>query len=150
MRPAIALLACAGALLAGCGAAEEETPKGCLAGPAAFTDALRSAPGDVLLSGGEPISSCLTEDQPGGELATVGAGLVGAAEDLGVRARSDANGEASLRLGFLVGAVRRGAADTGGIHADLVRRLESVGGAVRPGTPARAYRRGLAAGRDRG
>ena len=62
--------------------------------------------------------------------------------------RSDA---AALRLGYLVGATHRGAARTSGLHAELIRRLESSAGLEdAPAARRAAYARGLAAGRARG
>jgi hypothetical protein len=54
-----------------------------------------------------------------------------------------------------MGAANRGAADTAGIHADLVRRLNSAarysqGGAPLPTGFESAYGRGYAAGRRDG
>ena len=150
MRRATALLACAAAFAAGCGADEETTPAACLDGPGAFASALADAPGEVTLTDGVLISSCLVEGQPTGELSQVGSALVRTAESLGAKARAG-NEDAALQLGFLVGAVRRGGEETAGIHTDLVRRLESVAetGRAPPGF-GDAYRRGLEAGREHG
>jgi hypothetical protein len=149
-RATAALLACATAIATGCGSEEDSTPAACLSGPPAFERALQSAPGEVTLPDGVAISSCLVEEQPGGELSQVGSALVRTAESLGAEARSG-NADAALRLGYLVGAVQRGAEYTAGIHADLLRRLESVAdtGQSPPGFEA-AYGRGLEAGREHG
>ena len=57
----------------------------------------------------------------------------------------------ALQLGFLVGAVRRGANKTNGVQLELVRRLDQVAGVGGPTGPRRAaYRRGMAAGEDHG
>ncbi|HEX6228142.1 MAG TPA: hypothetical protein VFZ41_01635 [Solirubrobacterales bacterium] len=144
------------ALLAfGCGAENDEAPGGCLEGESAYLDALRDAPGRVRLAGETPISGCLAENQGGGELAIVGAAMVKAATRLNGEARTDPGGPAPLRLGYLLGAADRGAERTGGIHADLIRRLEAAAlynPGVRPLPPAfeRAYRRGFEAGFARG
>jgi hypothetical protein len=58
-------------------------------------------------------------------------------------------------LGYLVGAVQRGASETGGIHADLVRRLDaaarfSEGGKPLPVSFERAFGQGYAAGQREG
>jgi hypothetical protein len=151
MRPASLAVLCAATLTA-CGAEEESTPAACLNGSGAFLAALRDAPDQVALTDGVPISDCLIEDQPGGELSQVGAALVVSAERLAAPAGIEA-GMAPLRLGYLVGAVERGAEETGGVHADLVRRLESVSASGdRPAGPgySAAYDRGLRAGREGG
>ena len=60
-------------LLAGCSSSEdEEAPAACLAGSDAYLTALRAAPGEVRLQGETPISDCLTPDQEGGQLASIG------------------------------------------------------------------------------
>jgi hypothetical protein len=156
-RPtAIVLLVLGAALLGGgCGKGEKATPTACLGGAGAYLRALAAAPGEVKLGGATPISDCLTENQGGGELASVGGAMVEAATRLNAEARAQPGGEAALRLGYLLGAVQRGAAGTEGIHADLVRRL-SVAARYSPGrdplSPAflAAYRRGFDAGRARG
>jgi hypothetical protein len=149
-RASLVPLACA-CLLAGCGSEEESAPDACLAGPGEFRQAVASAPAGGTLSDGTAISDCLVEDQPAGELSRLGVALVGAAEPIGAAAREEPGGRAAFRLGYLVGAVQRGAEETGGVHADLVRRLQSIAasGAPPPASGA-AYGRGLAAGREGG
>jgi len=152
--PVLAALALLAAL-AGCGKSEEGTPVACLDGPAAYARALEEAPGPVKLDDRTPISECLVENQSGGELAQVGEALVLTATRLNAQARTDPGGDASIELGYLMGAAQRGAEGTEGIHADLLRRLEV---AVRyapgrkPPSPAfmRAYRQGFDAGRSGG
>jgi len=139
----------------GCGTPSDATPVDCLKGPGLYLAALRAAPGAVKLSDGTPISGCLVENQKAGDLAGVGTAMVMAATRLNGEARADPGGVAAVRLGYLVGAAERGASDTSGIHADLLRRLTaaarySPGG--RPLSPAflRAYREGFDAGEARG
>ena len=67
----LALIALAAAA-AGCGSSEEETPAVCLSISNTYVKAVEHLPARVALPGGVPISSCLTKNQPGGELATVG------------------------------------------------------------------------------
>jgi hypothetical protein len=155
-RLPIAYSACLLALLAvGCGGGSDETPVACLDGPGAYIGALGDAPGEVRLSGEEPISDCLAENQKGGDLAAVGATMLDAATTLNAEAREDPGGSANLQLGYLLGAAQRGAEQSGGIHADLVRRL-AVAARYSPGSrplpPAflRAYREGFDAGQARG
>ncbi|HEX5759679.1 MAG TPA: hypothetical protein VF121_10830 [Thermoanaerobaculia bacterium] len=156
-RPtAIALLALAAALAAGgCGKEDSSTPVACLEGSDAYLQALAAAPGAVRLGGETPISECLPERQEGGELATVGEGMVEAATMLNAEARAEPGGEASVQLGYLIGAVILATEETEGIHADLLRRLR-VAARYAPGRkplpPAflAAYGRGFEAGREHG
>lgn len=142
----IMLLACA-LLAAGCGGDDDESvPVACLEGAGLYVEGGR---GDVR------ISDCLTENQGGGELATVGAAMVAAATELNREARAQPGGEANRRLGYLVGAAERGAEGTGGIHADLLRRLKaaalySPADRSPSATFLSTYRRGVEAGRRQG
>jgi hypothetical protein len=155
-RTAIALLAL-GAILAvtGCGRDDASTPVACLEGSGTYLRALDAAPGEVRLDGETLISECLAENQQGGELATVGEAMVETATALNAEARAEPGSEASLQLGFLIGAIMRGSERTEGIHADLVRRLAVAARYApdrRPLPPAflAAYGRGFEAGRDHG
>lgn len=159
MRSRLRLYICLGALAAlaaaGCGATGDETPAACLDGTGAYLGALGDAPGQVRLSGEVPISDCLAENQPGGELATVGTAMVAAATRLSAEARANPDGPAALRLGYLVGAAERGAEGTGGIHSDLLRRLQAAAryapqARQLPDDFERGYREGAAAGRISG
>lgn len=67
--------------------------------------------------------------------------------------RRDPGGPATVQLGYLVGSVEQGSSTTGGIHQDLVRRLESaanftLGGNGLPAAFDRAYQKGYAAGQE--
>ncbi len=152
---AIVLIALVATLAAGCGQQDDSTPVACLEGSGTYLRALAAAPREVRLGGETPISECLAENQEAGELATVGEAMVEAATGLNAEARAEPGGEASLQLGYLIGAVLRGAERTEGIHADLVRRL-SVAARYAPGRkplpPAflAAYGRGFDAGRTQG
>ena len=157
MRAFAALAACCLALLpaSGCGSTDEETPVACLDGAGAYIGALDDAPGEVKLSGEVPISHCLVENQKGGELATVGEAMVLAATRLNAQAREDPGGQSTLELGYLLGAAKRGAEDTNGIHAELIRRLSFAARynpENRPLPPSflRTYRQGFDAGQARG
>ena len=142
-------------LVSGCGEDDEATPVACRDGSDAYVAALGDAPGAVLLSGAVPISDCLTENQEGGLLATVGASMIDAATELNEEGRADPGGDANLEAGYLVGAAQRGAEETSGIHAELIRRLTaaalySPGGRGLPAAYLTTYREGVAAGRRRG
>ena len=139
----------------GCGSDEDSTPVACLSGPGAFSTALGSAPAPVRLADDVPISGCLVPNQSGGDLADVGGDLVVVATRLNAAARKDPGGASTVQLGYLVGAVERGAEETSGIHSELVRRLRAAalfGPAGKPPPPPfdQAYEKGYAAGRDDG
>jgi hypothetical protein len=127
MRRSAIILGCVVAIsLTACGDSEDGTPVACLEGKATYLGALAGAPGEVRLSGEVPISDCLAQNQAGGELATIGATMVAAATQLNREARSEPGGSAAVRLGYLLGAAERGAEETEGIHADLLRRLDAA------------------------
>jgi hypothetical protein len=140
---------------AGCGSQDESTPVACLEGAAAYEKALRDAPAEVLLGGETPISDCLASNQTAGDLSQVGEAMVEAATSLNAEAREKSGERGALQLGYLLGAAKRGAEDSEGIHSDLVRRL-TVAARFAPGKqplpPAfyRAYRTGYAAGQSEG
>ncbi len=140
----------------GCGSADEgATPDACLSGPSYFTSALRKAPGAVRLPGGTPISGCLVDNQGAGDLTTVGATLVRVATRLNAEARRNPAAPATVRDGYLVGAVTRGASNTNGIHDELLRRVQAAALYGPAGKPPpqpfdHQYMKGYAAGRKDG
>jgi hypothetical protein len=153
-RLAISILALA-LLGVGCGGAEDSTPVACLEGAEVYLRALEDAPGEVELTGSTQISDCLAENQTGGDLATVGAAMLAAATKLNAEARAAPGGDASLQLGYLLGAAQRGAEGTEGIHAELIRRLSAAARYSPDNRPSpqvflRAYRRGFDAGHANG
>jgi len=119
----VAFICIAGLLAAGCGSADESTPVACLEGDGAYQQALKAAPDEVLLEDETLISECLTRNQSSGDLTRVGEALIETATALNAEAREDPGGAANLQLGYLLGAVERGAEEGEGIHSDLVRRL---------------------------
>jgi hypothetical protein len=137
--------------LAGCGSQGDSTPVACLEGAGAYEEALREAPGEVLLGDETPISDCLASNQSGGDLARVGEAMVETATTLNAQARDADGGQPARELGYLLGAAQRGADDSEGIHADLVRRL-TVAARFAPGEEPlspqflAAYREGFDAG----
>jgi len=153
--PFAILLALAVTFAVGCGGRDDSTPVACLEGAGVYLDALDAAPGEVRLDGETLVSECLTENQQGGELATVGEAMVEVATELNGEARTEPGSAAALRLGYLIGAAQRGSDRTEGIHADLLRRLV-VAARYAPGAqplpPAfvRAYRQGFDAARSGG
>ncbi len=137
--------------LAGCGSTDSSTPVVCLEGEGAYLKALDGAPGEVKLQGETLISECLAENQEAGDLATVGTALVGVATKLNAEARAEPGGDANLQLGYLLGAAERGASQTDGIHAELVRRLTAAARYSPDNRPPptaflRTYKQGFAAG----
>ncbi len=155
LRLVTAVAVAASTFAAGCGATSDATPVACLDGAGAYVGALGAAPGEVLLDSETPISNCLAENQKGGDLATVGTSMIEAATKLNAEARAEPGSDASLQLGYLIGAATRGAERSEGIHADLLRRLSaaarySPGGRALPPDSRRAYRAGYDAGLARG
>jgi hypothetical protein len=150
---AVAVLVLAAVLLAGCGSdREDEAPAACLATSQGYLRALEAAPGEVRLAGSTPISACLVPEQSGGQLSSVGREMIVAATKLNAEARRDPGGPAAVQLGYLIGAVSKGA---DAIHTDLVRRLNSSAhfsesGGTPPAGFERAFGRGYAAGQRSG
>jgi hypothetical protein len=147
-------------LVAGCGSDEAETPAACLEPDRAYLDALRAAPEPVLLDGSTPISECLVSEQSPAEQGQVGEQLISAATQLNAEALREPSGDATVQLGYLIGAAQQGAAEgggteSGGIHTDLLRRLDSAarfskGGEPLPTSFERAFGQGYAAGQESG
>lgn len=156
MRALIGILVASIAVIAaGCGGTSDATPVACLEGENSYLAALEDAPGEVRLSGEVPIRDCLAENQKSGDLATVGAAMIATATELNAEARANPGGGENLRLGYLLGAVQRGASETDGIHAELIRRLAAAARYSPNNLPLspsfmRAYRQGYDAGRARG
>ena len=139
------MLALATAALWGCGREERRLPAACIAGSDHIAQALRRAPAPVRLGDGTRLSACVERARSDGEIQTVGALYTQVATALA--ARVPASDVAAVRLGYLIGATRRGARHTTGIHEELLRRLEqSVGLNGVPRHRHRAFGAGLAAG----
>jgi len=149
------LIAALALFLAGCGEDDAQTPVACFGDSDTYLAALEAAPGEVRLDGTTAISDCLVENQSEGDLGSVGEPLIGAATQLNREAREAPGGAAAIRLGYLIGAVQEGASKTGGIHEDLVIRLDAAarfsqaGGAL-PVEFERAFGEGYAAGQTSG
>jgi hypothetical protein len=152
---AVALGAGLALAAAGCGSQGDSTPVACLDGAWAYEQALRGAPGEVLLAGETPISDCLASNQQAGDLAQVGEAMVEVATSLSARAREEDSGDAAVQLGYLLGAAERGAESSEGIHSDLVRRLTVAARYAPDKEPLSpqflsAYRQGFDAGHSGG
>lgn len=158
MRPPVLVgLACAvlGLAAAGCGSQDNSTPTACLSGPVPLEIALGDVPGKVMIEGETPISGCLVPNQKAGDLAQVGEMLLEAVTDINFKSRDTPDGHEAVALGYLMGAVQRGADRTEGIHTDLVRRLTVAARYSPDKQPLPAeflplYREGFDAGHDHG
>jgi hypothetical protein len=121
-----ALVAGFALLMAGCGrGGTADLPAACgfPDGASTVQSALAHAPAAVTIDG-TPLSKCLGRDADAADVQSVGAAYVGAASGLAARVRANPRGAAAVQLGYLVGAVRRGASKTAGIHYELERRVE--------------------------
>ncbi len=136
-------------LLAGCGSSEpDDVPVACLGDRASISRALERAPGAVRLDDGTPLSRCVhLAAARDGDLQALGSTLMGVADDLHFEART--NPQAALPLGYLIGAVRRGAAKTPGVAAQLARRIEQTA-ALDDAVARGILLRGVMAGEDGG
>ncbi|HET6448217.1 MAG TPA: hypothetical protein VFG31_03835 [Conexibacter sp.] len=137
-------LAC---IFAGCGGRTPPTEACIQAQAADVLQALTRAPGHVVLADGTPLSQCVRRTIDDSRLQTLGATLTRAADELARQMR--ASDAAALQLGFLIGAVDRGAAQAAGLQDELAHRI--AGAAGPDGGPRRALLlRGRAAGRRHG
>ena len=80
----------------------------------------------MRLSDGTPLSRCVSHALDDADVETVGSVFVESAKRL--TAQMPGSDAATLQLGYLVGALDRGAANTGGIHAEIQRRVEQAVG----------------------
>ncbi len=114
-----------GLVLTGCGSGGDSAgrlPAACSEGPDSILRALTRAPAAVRLGDGTRLSECVERAFSNGEVQELGFALTPAADRLAARRTTGA----ALQLGYLVGAVRRGASQTNGIHSELVRRMEAT------------------------
>jgi hypothetical protein len=145
------VLAGALAIIVGCAPESDDAPLplACQSGQETLLSALRAAPEPVRVEGA-PLSACFDPASDATELQSVGITFVGAAADLAERARQRPEGDAATRLGYLVGAMRRGAGrpNAQGVSSELVRRVEQELTLVDPSS--RALREGVRAGERTG
>ena len=135
---------------AGCGDDDPELSALCTADARTLERALESAPAAVRLRDGTRLSDCVSRARSDSELQTAGLVISTAADHLLLRAQNDPR--AATALGYLVGAVRRGAGRTNGIHLELARRMDQTAAQldqVSSETSA-ALRKGLRAGQASG
>jgi hypothetical protein len=141
MRPWLALGVVVAAL-AGCGD-QAQLSVLCTEGQAPIARALRRAPGPVALADGTRLSQCVADARDIGELQSFGFIVTRLADRLADRAPTD--GTSALRLGYLIGAARRGAQHGQGVPDELVHRLEATARRL-PARAQRALLRGAGAG----
>jgi hypothetical protein len=137
--------------LAACGASTPTVDEACMGSAGAIERALVRAPRPVTLPSGTRLSQCVSNARSDADLQTAGAVLTRAADHLSAQARAG-DREAALRLGYLVGAARRGAKRTAGIHAELQRHIERAAAVLDDAgaTVERALARGQRAGEATG
>jgi len=144
-------LALALALLASCTNEPDPVPAACFGGPAAMLSALQRAPGAVVLEDGTRLSRCVSAARTDADLQSLGLVFVRIADTL--RAQAARDPAAALRLGYLAGAVKAGAASgASGITTQLGRRVEQVATLEQDSgaAAAAALRRGRRAGERSG
>ena len=136
-------------VLAGCArdGGGPKVPVACKEGSRSIQAALQEAPGEVSLAGTR-ISQCFAKASDSADIQLVGASVIDVSNALAAQARAEPNGDAAMRLGYLMGAVERGASRTQGIHDELRRRIRQE--LIGVNTNAPAYREGERAGRERG
>lgn len=141
---------CVLALLAfgGCG---DRTPpaQACMeAQRADVLQALAHAPRHVALADGTSLSQCVRRTIDDSRLQALGATLTAAADELTQRTR--ASDAAAFQLGFLIGAVDRGAAQAAGLQGELANRIAGAASGFGSGPRRALLLRGRAAGRRDG
>jgi hypothetical protein len=151
----LALLILASLISAGCArrSGAERAPAACTGGStsarvAAMRTALARAPAPVRLGDGTSISDCLAHDSDSGDLQEVGSMLLAVAQRVEDSAHGRGDARTLLELGYLAGAVHRGAAHAQGVDGEIERRIDQEIGVVDTGAPA--FRRGERAGRASG
>lgn len=152
MGPRLAPALLAGLALSGCTAGDDPPlPADCLQGEEALEEALAAAPDPVRLGDGTAISTCVELASSAADQQNVGILVVSVAEELEEQA-ADGDEAAALRLGYLVGAVQRGAQRTSGIQLELAFRISRVAGALGDPSPeiTGALTDGIAAGERTG
>jgi hypothetical protein len=147
-----ALALFAAAALAACGGTgEHPLDDACLSSAQAIERALAPAPAPVRLPSGTRLSECVANARSDADLQSAGLVLTRAADHLAATAAAG-DERAAVRLGYLVGAARRGAAKTAGIHAELQRHIERAAAVLVGAGPrlAAALARGRRAGEATG
>jgi len=128
----------------------DSSPASCVSGSpadrvAAFRAALASAPGPVRLEDGTSIADCLSHDADSGDLENVGSMLLTITQQLVDPGAHDSR--TMVQLGYLSGAVQRGAAHSQ-VDGEIERRIDQE--IARVDTHAPAFVKGERAGRAHG
>jgi len=141
---------CALVLLAfgGCGGRTPPAQACIQAQPADVLQALARAPRDVGLVDGTSLSQCVRRTIDDSRLQALGATLTAAADALALQMRS--SDAAAFQLGFLIGAVDRGAAQAAGLQEELANRIAGTAAGLDGGPRRAALLRGRAAGQRGG
>ncbi len=141
--------------LAGCSrtSGSEKVPSACVDGDpstrvAALRSALAQAPGPVSFQDGTKISDCLAHDADSGDIQEVGSMLLTLTQQVMGSASGPRDGRALVELGYIEGAVHRGAAKAQGVDGEIERRIQQEMTTV--DTASTAFRRGERAGRSGG
>src|SRR4051812_1640101 len=124
------------AVASGCGNDDRPLPAACVTDLPAVTKALSGAPGAVRLPDDTKLSTCVERARSDADIQTVGILFTRQADRLA--AELPTSDRAALQLGYLIGTVRKGAAHTNGIHAELVRRIGQTAGVGGPPAARRA------------
>lgn len=134
-----------GPALAGCARERASVPDTCFGTPASTMSTLREVP--PVLDDGTRLSECVSAARTDGDLQSLGLLFVRVADVL--RTEAGADPDAAFALGYLSGAVTRGAAaSSGSIAAQLARRVDQVA-TLDPGASAASVS-ALARGRRAG
>jgi hypothetical protein len=141
---------CALALLAlsGCGGRTPPAQACIEAQSADILQALAHAPRDVTLVDGTPLSQCVRRTIDDSRLQALGTTLTAAADTLAGQMRTSDG--AAFRLGFLIGAVDRGATQAAGLQEELANRVAGAAAGLDSGSRHAPLLRGRAAGRAGG
>jgi hypothetical protein len=145
MRRRWSSLACVAVVsLGACGAGEDPSLSASCTDRAQVERALAAAPEPVVLADGTRLSACMRQATTPADLQNLGAALTSVAEAL------ESDPARAAQLGYLIGAVRRGNADTAGQGAELARRLERSGAALDAPAAQAALLDGVRAGEGSG
>jgi hypothetical protein len=148
----VAVTFAAAGLLGSCGDDVPAVSELCLEDPAPIEAALREVGrgAAVALEDGTSIAECVERSTSDAQLQSIGLTLTAVADHL-VGPVEAGDTAAARRLGFLVGATRRGAARTNGTHLELARRISLVAGRLDlPDEVGAALQAGLAEGERSG
>jgi hypothetical protein len=121
--------------LAGCGGGDPGVPVACSGGPGTVRTALASAPRPVRLDGTR-LSKCLARGSTSADVQEIGGMFLTVTQQLAPQARAAPGSRAAVELGYLVGALRRGAGQGFGVYYESERRVESELRGVDQSSPA--------------